>query len=47
METLPVMAGLMGMPGADRELVQVALYSLEKLNLPTRIQTGKSMFGEQ
>ncbi|CAG8020876.1 unnamed protein product [Penicillium salamii] len=46
METLPVMAGLMGMPGADTELVQVALYSLEKLGLPTKIQTGKSMFGK-
>lgn len=40
------MAALMGMPGTDMELVQVALHSLKTLALPTKVHVGKSMFGE-
>lgn len=40
------MAALMGMPGTDMELVQVALHSLKMLALPTKVPVGKSMFGE-
>ncbi|KAJ5711217.1 amidase signature enzyme [Penicillium malachiteum] len=43
-EKLPVLAGLMGMPGGDLELVQLALNSLEALSLPTKVHTGKLMF---
>ncbi|KAJ5097235.1 hypothetical protein N7456_007956 [Penicillium angulare] len=46
-EKLPVLAGLMGMPGADMEVVQVARHVLERLRLPTKIHVGRSMFGER
>lgn len=45
-EFLPVVVSLMGPPGSDLQLVDVALQCLKKNGRPTRVQTGRELFGQ-
>lgn len=43
-EVLPVAASLMGAPGTNQKLLQVALKCLQDSGRPTKVDTGVSMF---
>ncbi|KAH8122242.1 amidase signature enzyme [Trichoderma asperelloides] len=45
-EKLPFAVALMGTPGSDLQLIDTAIQILSHLNLPTVVQTGRSMYNK-
>ncbi|KAM0455117.1 hypothetical protein ACHAPV_008008 [Trichoderma viride] len=45
-EKLPFAVALMGTPGSDLQLIDTAIHIMSQLNLPTVVQTGRSMYNK-